>query len=238
MRKAKPKKKLEVKINEKKPVPVRKALDPVQYEKLGEAVVFCTILRALEDQLEKHRNLWKESYKSGGFLKMPYKIKLGRAINLSKEVREHFAEKGIQDSALAMPGVHKLMTSVEEEQAAKVGTKKRRGEKIRGKMPYYEDDTLPGGGSEFYGTILAAWTMTVIIIEKLTNFIKREKLDKTMQELCNNCIDFMAMIDKQVVIHECEIPSKSWKRKVLKKLPEKELRHFHEELRAKGYKVG
>ena len=170
---------------------------------------------------------------------MPYKIKMGRVINLAKEVRGKFEEQGITDNPLALPGIEKLMISVRQEHTAKVASKRRQqGEVTKGDMLYYEDDTLPGGGSEFYGTMLGAWTMTVIIIEKMTNFIKREKLDGIMQELCDNCIDFMAMVDKEIAIHENEISSKPEKKKLLRQLPEKELKHFHEELRKKGYKVG
>src|SRR3712207_2756602 len=94
MRRAKPKEKREIKINEKKEIPV---IRDIQIPKeLENAFVFTACMLEMKACLEEHREIWRKEFKNGGYLKANYKIALGRMINLCDMLSKKYTENGIK----------------------------------------------------------------------------------------------------------------------------------------------
>ncbi|EFS20664.1 hypothetical protein FSBG_00161 [Fusobacterium gonidiaformans 3-1-5R] len=226
MRRAKPKEKREIKINEKKEIPV---IRDIQIPKeLENAFIFTACMLEMKACLEEHREIWKKEFKNGGYLKANYKIALGRMINLCDMLSKKYTENGIKMSDFARIKIIKMIESIHMEKNIRDKTRKET------RVMSYEDEYFPEY-KEFLNTILAAWTYSMILFTKLHHFIRKEKIEKEAKELSDKVILFMTMIDEEIVLSEHEIVTKAERKKYLKPVSEKKLQIIHTKLKEKGY---
>lgn len=150
MRTAKPKQKREIKINEKKPVPVFNV--DKKAEELKELEFFCRLYR-LYEIVRNHQEIWRKELKDDGFLKANYKIWIGQVKNLALEMfnKAYGEEKTMADDLMTREIMQKVTIPyqralVEEMKLSKIE----------------KQEKLPAG---FIATV-ASWADNV---EKITN---------------------------------------------------------------------
>ena len=191
MRKAKPKKARQLKVNQPKPVPACEILVASKEEK-RKSLLLCAMI-VTSGSLKDHRGCWsKMAIEDEGFLKLPFKIALGRAINLADEIvadMESMAVKLFKDSFEEFNAM--VMAFMQE---------KRCSDKARAKGKYMEirDDSIPES-AKFYQSLLAGWAGSIIACEKLSHEAKVLGLGEKVEEMMESLKKFMGMVDGDIV---------------------------------------